>query len=186
VPGKWALAQHWAALPDTDRSIFAPYLEDLSHPCCFACGWFSERWTEGRSPKASWERALLERAHITPAGLGGTDQADNIILLCTPCHHESPDWHDPWEMATWIARRPERASKEIEHVDRWLAAAAEVPQLAAALRDVEARGGTTDVVLAAMREATRKAVAHGGGVGLSQATMEAILRHTARELARAI
>ncbi len=182
VPTKWALAQYWVDV--SGHEVFAPHLEDLAHPCCFACGWFSERWMDGRSPKAGWERATLERAHIVPAGLGGSDGAANIVLLCAPCHREAPDWHDPWEMAVWIGQRAERPSKEVEHAEMWLAAVAEAPLFKVALGEVGARGGTSDEVVAVMREATRKAVVHGAGVGLSQATMVAILRHTTRQLER--
>lgn len=36
VPTKWQLAQHWLA--SDARSVFAPMMEDLDDPCCFACG----------------------------------------------------------------------------------------------------------------------------------------------------
>lgn len=130
VPTKWQLAQHWCA--SSQRKVFAPMLEALDAPSCFACGWFSERW-EKATPKSSWERALLERAHIVPASLGGSDDAANVILLCGPCHRESPDWYEPDCMARWIAERPERGSKELEELDDWCAAAQQVPQFRALL-----------------------------------------------------
>ncbi|QTD96949.1 HNH endonuclease signature motif containing protein [Streptomyces cyanogenus] len=177
-PGKWAIVQHWAAEP-FGYEVFAPHL-DAGNPCCFACGWHSERWAEGRSPRKAWERATLERAHIVPAGLGGSNAANNIILLCGPCHRDAPDWHDPWEMAVWISRRAERASKELEHVDTWLRAAEAVPLFKQALGEVVARGGSAEQTVEVMRRHTRRAVVHSGE--LSQGTMEAILRATAREL----
>lgn len=91
VPTKWQIAQHWNGSPD--RASFAPMLETLDHPCCFACAWYSERWVK-ETPKSSWERATLERAHIIPASLGGSDGAANLILLCAPCHRDSPDLPD--------------------------------------------------------------------------------------------
>jgi hypothetical protein len=184
VSTKWVIAQYWNGQPELERQVFAPHLEDLSHACCFACGYFSERW-ERATPRASWERAALERAHIVPAGLGGADQTSNIILLCPPCHRDSPDWHDPWEMAIWISRRAERPSHGIEQASMWLDAAKAVPHFMATLGAFDTRGGTEEQALTVMREAVRKAVVHGGKEGgLSQATMEAVLRHTARELER--
>jgi hypothetical protein len=177
-PGKWTVVRHWAAEP-FGHEVFAPHL-DVDNPCCFACGWFSERWTEGRSPRKAWERATLERAHIVPAGLGGSNAASNIILLCSPCHRDSPDWHDPWEMAVWISNRAERPSKEMEHVDAWLRAAAEIPLFKVALSELIASGGAEQKAIEVMRQHTRRAVVHSGE--LSQGTMEAILRATAREL----
>jgi hypothetical protein len=64
----------------------------------------------------------------------------------------------------------------------WLAAVARVPLFKVALGGLLARGGSADDAIAVAREATRKAVVHGAGVGLSEATMEAILRQTARHL----
>lgn len=177
-PPKWAVVQYWAADP-SGREVFAPHL-DVDNPCCFACGWFSERWTQGRSARKAWERATLERAHILPAGLGGSSAASNLILLCSSCHRESPDWHEPLEMAVWICRRPERASKEVEHADMWLRAVGEVPLFKVAISEVVAGGGSAEAVLEVMRRYTRHAVVHRGE--LSQGTMEAILRATAREL----
>ncbi|MBZ6207569.1 HNH endonuclease [Streptomyces olivaceus] len=177
-PTKWAVVQYWATAP-LGHEVFAPHL-DVNTPCCFACGWLSERWTDGRSARKAWERATLERAHIIPAGLGGPNGTDNIILLCGPCHRESPDWHDPWEMATWISNRPERASKEMEHVDTWLRAAADVPLFAVMLREVSTGDGSAQDVVDVMRRYTRCAVVHAGE--LSQGTITAVLRATVREL----
>lgn len=177
-PTKWAVVKYWAASP-LGHEAFAPHL-NADSPCCFACGWFSERWTEGRSAQRAWERATLERAHIVPAALGGSSEANNIILLCPACHRESPDWHDPWEMAVWISRRAERASKEMEHVDTWIRAAEEALLFKPALSEVAARGESIEGVIELMRGHARRAVVHGGE--LSQGTMAAILRATARDL----
>jgi len=179
-PTKWAIAQYWASQP-LGHEVFAPHLS-LDDPCCFACGWFSERWKGGRSSKMAWERARLERAHIVPAGLDGSNEADNIILLCSPCHEESPDWFNPWEMALWISKRPERPSSEMEHVNTWIDAFNEVPQFKEMLGELGAIDGGVDTVLAAMRKSLGGAVVHGSGVGLRKATMMAIARRTVDEV----
>ncbi|WP_020135012.1 HNH endonuclease [Streptomyces sp. 351MFTsu5.1] len=181
-PTKWAIAQYWANTPDEDgRKIFAPHL-GLEDPCCFTCGWYSERWKEGRSARRAWERARLERAHIIPAGLGGSDKVDNIILMCTPCHEESPDWFSPWEMAIWISKRADRPSAELEQVNDWIAAINDVPQFREMLGEMATREDGTEVVLAAMRRSLAGAVVHGAGVGLRRSTMTAIARRTVQEV----
>jgi hypothetical protein len=179
-PTKWAVAQYWASRP-LGHDVFAPHLS-LDDPCCFACGWFSERWKGGRSAKMAWERARLERAHIIPAGLDGSSKADNIILLCAPCHEESPDWFSPWEMAIWISKRPERPSSEMEQVNGWIEAINEVPQFKEMLGELATRDGGVETVLAAMRTSLGGAVVHGNGVGLRKATMAAIARRTVDEV----
>lgn len=179
VPTKWQLARHWQA--SVERDSFAPMLEDLDDPCCFACGWFSERWIKA-TPKASWERATLERAHIIPSSLGGFDDASNIILLCAPCHRDAPDWPDPIEMARWIADRPERGSKEIADFGDWFNALKQAPEFAALMAELEADPEIPDEVAverikAMLWESTRKASLHASA--LSSGTKVAILRDTA-------
>lgn len=180
-PSKWVIAQYWAASTELDREVFAPYLS-IDDPCCFACGWFSERWKNGCSTKKAWERARLERAHVIPAGLGGSNKPDNIILLCTPCHEESPDWFDPWEMAIWISKRPERPSSEMEQLNDWIDALHEVPQFKEALDRLATTDGGAETILASMRRALGGAVVHGSGVGLRKATMVAITRRAMKEV----
>lgn len=183
VPTKWQLAQHWNSSPD--RKTFAPLLEDLRHACCFTCGWYSERWAKATA-KSCWERATLERAHIVPASLGGSDDAANVILLCAPCHRDSPDWHDPSAMAEWIAMRPDRSSKEIEDMSDWCAALQQVPEFRDVLAALESDPDTPDEVairriVDMLWESTRKAGIHAGE--LSNGTKVAIMRDTARRVA---
>jgi len=184
VPTKWQLVRHWLA--SSDRDTFAPMLEDATAPCCFACGWFSERWSRP-TQKASWERATLERAHIIPSSLGGSDDASNVILLCAPCHRDSPDWPDPSEMARWIAARPDRSSKEVEDVSDWFAALKQAPEFTALLVELEAEPGLSDVeeierVKGMLWESARRASLHASA--LSVGTKTAILRDTAARAAR--
>ena len=44
----------------------------------------------------------LERCHIVPHTLGGTDEPSNIVLLCKRCHREGPNVTDPEIMWDWI------------------------------------------------------------------------------------
>jgi hypothetical protein len=176
VPTKWTIAQHWADSPD--RFTFAPCLVDLGEPCCFACGYYSERWDKG-TPYSSWKRATLERAHIVPSSLGGSDDASNIILLCAPCHRDAPDWPDPSEMALWIADRPERSSKEFEDLEGWNKAFQAVPGFADLLAVAEADPDVPDGVavqrlIDLVWESARRAGLHSGE--LSQGTKVAIVR----------
>lgn len=178
VPTKWQLAQHWIDSPE--RETFAPMLQDVAAPCCFACDWHSERWLKA-TPKASWERATLERAHIVPSSRGGSDDASNVILLCAPCHRDSPDWHDRTEMARWIAGRPDRASKEVEEFSDWCDALKQVPEFKGLLAMYEADPAVPDNVaveriVAMLWESTLKGGTHA--TGISNGTKVAILRDT--------
>lgn len=183
IPDKWRLAQHWLTSPE--HTVFAPMLEDLTAPCCFACGWFSEHWTKA-TPQASWKRATLERAHIIPSSRGGSDDPSNVILLCAPCHRDSPDWPDPSEMACWIAQRPERGSKELEEMGDWLKALQQVPEFMSVIADLEANPDIPDEVAVQkivdmLWESTRKGGTHV--TEISSGTKVAILRDTAARAA---
>ncbi|WP_373428645.1 HNH endonuclease [Streptomyces sp. B1I3] len=147
---------------------------DLGEPCCFGCGWYSERWDKG-SARINWQRATLERAHIVPSSLGGSDGVDNLILLCGPCHKESPDWSDPGEMARWLAARTPRRSKEFEEMEAWIAAAGEVPEFSQMLAASAGDPDSADRIVAMLWDAARRAGLHWG-VGLSQGTRVAIIR----------
>jgi HNH endonuclease len=174
VPTKWVIAQHWMTAANSDT--FAPCLDDIAALRCFACGWFSERWAKG-TPKASWERVSLERAHIVPASLGGSSDVGNLILLCKQCHEESPDWPDPNAMARWIAERPERSSQGHESLLEWFAAMNSEQDAVAHLADLEA-AEAVDLLM----QSARRSGLHAGS--LSAGTKRAIVRH-AGELAAA-
>lgn len=44
----------------------------------------------------------LERCHIVPSSLGGSDEPSNLVLLCKRCHLENPNVSDPEIMWDWI------------------------------------------------------------------------------------
>ncbi|MEK2144959.1 HNH endonuclease [Vibrio parahaemolyticus] len=37
----------------------------------------------------------LQRCHIIPRALGGSEQPSNLVLLCGQCHSEAPNVNDP-------------------------------------------------------------------------------------------
>lgn len=78
------------------REHWAPYLvecekfdsidEVMDSPArCFACGFFQEG-EDGR-------RLTLERSHILARCYGGPNTADNLHVLCKPCHKSSEVLH---------------------------------------------------------------------------------------------
>ncbi len=64
---------------------------------------FNIDWSEGATH--CWRcgcKSNLQRCHIIPYSLGGLDQPDNIVLLCTRCHAENPNLRDKTIMWDWI------------------------------------------------------------------------------------
>ncbi len=66
------------------------------------CG-LSVDWDEAE--KLCWRCAqerLLQRCHIIPRALGGSEEPSNLVLLCGQCHAEAPNVADPEFMWVWL------------------------------------------------------------------------------------
>ena len=59
------------------------------------------------------KRKTLDRCHIIPESLGGTEDASNLILLCRECHQESPDFSESKYIWEWIK------NTKAEYYDIW-------------------------------------------------------------------
>lgn len=69
MPTQRAISEYWKEhMPDEF------YDGQIETEQCWACGFFGGR---------------IERAHILPKCEGGEDTADNLHLLCRPCHQQS-------------------------------------------------------------------------------------------------
>ncbi|MEV1331141.1 HNH endonuclease signature motif containing protein [Micromonospora costi] len=105
MPSHYEIALWWLENQDRDAR---PFVLDLGEPACFACRWYPDgcEASDTVTLKASWAlRAKLERAHLKPHSLGGTNDPSNIVLLCRVCHLDAPDWEDAAEMLGWVRRR---------------------------------------------------------------------------------
>lgn len=61
----------------------------LAPDVCAACG---------------YESRHLQRCHVVPHALGGSDvDPENFVLLCKRCHIDAPDHRDPIHMHAWVA-----------------------------------------------------------------------------------
>lgn len=48
------------------------------------------------------DKSQLERCHIVPHSLGGSEDPSNLVLLCFPCHREAPNISDSRFMWIWL------------------------------------------------------------------------------------
>lgn len=80
------------SLPCVEDDDIAAVLEheDDGKYCCWACG-------------ASG--VTLNRCHIVPHALGGSDEPSNLFLMCEACHAESPDTANPASLMRWVWRK---------------------------------------------------------------------------------
>ena len=47
-------------------------------------------------------RGKLQKCHIIPRSLGGSEKPENIVPLCAQCHDDAPDVQDKEFMFQWI------------------------------------------------------------------------------------
>lgn len=85
---------------------------DWGEPCCWGCG---------RPIISNYEKSVdrlnidlkllwnhkevttkLNRCHIVPKALGGSDLPDNLFLMCESCHTESPDTINKKAFIRWV------------------------------------------------------------------------------------
>jgi HNH endonuclease len=90
---------------------------DWGEPGCWACGFhygarYDIRPSDAGYQKISngWNRIPLQRCHVIPRSLGGTDDVANLFLMCRECHDLAPNTSIPeiffeWARAqNWYAR----------------------------------------------------------------------------------
>jgi hypothetical protein len=80
---------------------------DWGEPQCWGCHYYASKWPDGAF--SAWNRAKgLQRCHIVPESLGGSNDPLNLVLLCHRCHEDSPDNSDPNVLFTWMRNQPKR------------------------------------------------------------------------------
>lgn len=79
LPSRSVIVKAWNGL---GLSIFPAWSD--AERLCWRCG----------DPPSVCGRANLDRAHLVPHALGGTDDPTNLVLLCEDCHHWGPNFID--------------------------------------------------------------------------------------------
>ena len=84
-----------------------PVINDWGEPECWCCGKFIKDIYKYKDYdkllkedyKKIWDygkvKSKLNRCHIIPKALGGSDEPNNLFLMCEECHRESPDYSNP-------------------------------------------------------------------------------------------
>ena len=83
---------------DIEHSAITEYWSRHEDECGLSVDW-------AEAEKLCWRCAQgrkLQRCHIIPRGLGGTEEPSNLVLLCAQCHAEAPNVADASFMWTWL------------------------------------------------------------------------------------
>ncbi|MGE7840606.1 HNH endonuclease [Lysinibacillus sp. NPDC093712] len=109
LPSRAQIAEYWRdkRLPNGDEVIRDDY-----EPSCWAC----KRWWHNEDEsklindgnfKALWNhpKYILERCHIHPKALGGSNDVSNLFLMCSQCHEASPDTTNTNLFFEWVQKR---------------------------------------------------------------------------------
>lgn len=90
---------------------------DLGEPSCWGCGsWNCENdicgWKVDEALKNFNNVEWLERCHIVPRSLGGSNKPENLVLMCHQCNIANPHTDNPEVFFGWMCNRPEEVRKE--------------------------------------------------------------------------
>lgn len=109
MPSRSRIANHWKdkTLPNGESIMW-----DWYEPSCWAC---HKWWKVKEEPKLIekgefnklWNHKgyKLQRCHIIPKMLGGSDDEGNLFLMCEKCHEDSPDTTNPDIFFNWVMSR---------------------------------------------------------------------------------
>jgi 5-methylcytosine-specific restriction endonuclease McrA len=93
LPSKSQIFEYWK-----DRFQPLGFFIDWGEPSCWACGFHYDVKYDIKRSDASWAQILrgwdkipLQRCHIVPRSLGGSDEPGNLFLMCRECHDAAPN-----------------------------------------------------------------------------------------------
>lgn len=118
MPSKSEVFEYWK-----ERIFDLGFFIDWGEPSCWACGEFWNGRYHITNPKASyekilncWEKVPLQRCHIIPRSLGGSNEPSNLFLMCKECHDLAPNTSIPEIFFQWARRQSffERRSYQIQ------------------------------------------------------------------------
>lgn len=116
-PCSTSIVKYWLSTESTNRlnkyrdtMLFDEELLELKSdygfitPFCFGCF----------KPKSEWSK--LERAHIIPHMLGGSNHPSNFVMLCHSCHLDNPNTRSEEVYFQWIKNVKNYRTKKTESV----------------------------------------------------------------------
>ena len=116
MPSNGAIALYWCKRRIKDGPLPWGEVVDWYEPSCFACGYTHDDWEPSPLARGNADRVListwnktngrLQRCHVVPRMLDGSDDPWNLVLMCAECHQMSPDTADPQVLFRWMQQCP--------------------------------------------------------------------------------
>jgi hypothetical protein len=104
LPSKAQIFDYWK-----DRFRKIGIFIDWGEPSCWSCRFhYGTKYDIKRSDAGwdqifdGWNRIPLQRCHIVPRSLGGTDEPSNLFLMCRECHDLAPNTAVPEIFFQWV------------------------------------------------------------------------------------
>ena len=130
-------------------------------------------WSEGhqRCWRCGYERNL-QKCHIVPKALGGSDGPDNLVLLCLQCHREAPNSSNPEYMWIWL-----RANNAPMYDMYWTLRGFHEFERMFGRKPFEGaeEDFSREEIEKVMRMEIRKTAVHGGEAGLNPSTIACVV-----------
>lgn len=96
---------------------------DIGEPACQACG----SYNAGKLGESDWDVVGLEKAHIIPWSMGGSDEPSNFLMLCRHCHVDFDseicitDMKDFIKVSKWLENRVKQKGERVNSfVSNWI------------------------------------------------------------------
>ncbi|MGM7637142.1 HNH endonuclease [Bacillus sp. Hm123] len=105
MPSNAKIFEHW--MNWLDKNGF-----DWGEPSCWSCRKYWEDKYDIKNPQASrqeiirnWNRVPLQRCHIISRQFGGSDEVNNLFLMCTECHDKAPNTRSREAFFQWTSKQ---------------------------------------------------------------------------------
>ncbi|MEL6557042.1 MAG: HNH endonuclease [Bacteroidota bacterium] len=118
LPSKSVIFLHWKDWLDQNGL-------DWGEPSCWACEYGFNGKYDVNNHKASiedickaWNKSPLQRCHIIPKSLGGSNEPANLFLMCSECHDLAPNTTFPDLFMRWVSKQNYfvRRAKEVQEL----------------------------------------------------------------------
>lgn len=161
-PSHRAIREQWINNPPAGcpSDVVGIVFDSLDETCsgeniCWGCG--------------SVQSRSLERCHIVPYSLGGSNEPSNYFLMCSKCHREAPNTMWPEIFYEWIQQRETAFSA----LQRSIIDAIEP------FSQLITEDNITELVAALKENYTASVMNHNG---VNEATRAGYIRHTLKML----